>query len=57
MLYRGLERGQTLVDRQQLDNRGPGINQVLKRIADLVKRGQNLLQDAKSNSASGNGRY
>lgn len=51
------KRAQALVDRQQLYDSRPGINQILKRIADLVEGGQNLLQYAEGNCTHRDCRY
>src|SRR4051812_8866756 len=40
---RRLERAQALVDREQVDDRGPGVDQYLERVSHLRERIQDLL--------------
>ena len=47
---------QALVDRQQFNNRRPGIHQILERVRDLAESRQDLLQYAEGDLSRRNGR-
>src|ERR1700730_5244371 len=53
----GLEGAQSLIDRNQFDDRAPRIDEVLKRVSDLLERVQDLLQYAERNLAGGDRRH
>ena len=56
VVQRRLEGAQALVDRDQLDDRRPGIDQVLERRLDPAEGAQDLLHDAEGDAAGNDGR-
>src|ERR1700730_12352498 len=55
VVQRRLESQQALVDRQKLDDRRPGVDQVLERRSHAAKGAEILLHDAERKTGGGNG--
>src|SRR5579863_2234327 len=53
----GLEAAQTLINRNQLNDRAPGVNEILERLADLCERILDLLEWAERELAGNDGWY
>src|SRR5271169_5585205 len=53
----GLEAAQSLIDREQVDNGAPGIDEILEGTSDLRERRQDLLHYAERNLAGGDRRH
>jgi PAS domain S-box-containing protein len=49
-----IQQEQTFIDREQLNNGCPGVDQILKRVAHLIESCEYLLQNTKSYGACGN---